>query len=137
MTDDSGDDSYMSAYSYSPPRTATALHEDDEDETIDVLDVHHEPSNTSVAEALLQDHDITRDFGKGGHSPLLMARHRSLSNVTNSTARGEHDDEATPRPSAIVGASVPTETASPTVSDYSTQSSNTTRLTSVAGSTEC
>ncbi|KAG8922364.1 hypothetical protein FRC00_007524 [Tulasnella sp. 408] len=130
----------MSAYSYSPPRTETALHgDDDDDEPLDVIDVtvRHEPSNTSVAEALLQDHDITRDFGKGAHSPLLMARQRSLSNVTNSTARGSYDQEAPPKSAAIAAVSAPTETASPTVSDYSTQSSNTTRFTSVAGSTEC
>ncbi|KAG8969069.1 hypothetical protein FRC05_001222 [Tulasnella sp. 425] len=138
VTDDSGDDSYMSAYSYSPPRTEQALHGDDDDEPLDVLDVHHETSNTSVAEALLEDHDITREFGKG-RSPLLMARNRSLSNVTTSTARGSYEQQqaATPKSSAVAAVSVPVETASPTVSDYSTQSSTTTRLTSVADSTEC
>ncbi|KAG8991258.1 hypothetical protein FRB90_001415, partial [Tulasnella sp. 427] len=141
VTDDSGDDSYMSAYSYSPPRTATALHgDDDEDESLGANHVHHhEPSSTSVAEASLEDHDIARDFGRG-HSPLVMARQRSLSNVTASTARGEFDHEVPAKNTAIAALPSPMETASPTVSDYSTHSSTTTtttRFTSVAGSTEC
>ncbi|KAG8906211.1 hypothetical protein FRB99_007356 [Tulasnella sp. 403] len=129
ITDDS-DDSYMSAYSYSPPRTEKALHGDLDDD----FEVMDDPTiNHSVAEALLQDHDITREFGK---SPLLLVRERSFSTTTTSTARGE----AEAAKAATVAVSVPVETGSPTVSDYSTRSSNTTnttRLTSAVPSPEC
>lgn len=145
LTDDS-DDSYMSAYSASPPATEKGLHGDEDDEEFEAI---HQPINGSVASVLLQDHDITRDFGKGPSPLLLLAtgRERTLSGVSNATAREEREAAKQQVQAAAAtenAVSIPVqEIASPTVSEHSTISSNTTsnstattRLTSVL-SNEC
>lgn len=115
MTDDS-DSSYMSAYSHSPSRTFHSLPGDDDDDEIDeVLG-----SGATIAEVLLQDHHVVRDQD----SPVLASvfRERSKSDATSSTA------EAANR--------LRRDGGSPTVSDYSTHSTNTTRMTSPTVSTD-
>jgi len=120
MTDDS-DSSYMSAYSHSPPRTLHSLPADDEDDDIDnVLG-----SGASVAEVLLQDHAVVRDLIRGADSPVLVSPiyERPQSATTTSTARLEMEAASLARHFQL-------DNHSPTVSDYSTGSTNTTRVTS-------
>ena len=115
----------MSAYSDSPPRREKELPDDDDK---GLRDTH---SGSSIAEVLLQDHDYGRDIHKT-HSPLLVAHERSPSSTTTATALAEAE--------AIKAVSVPVEIGSPTISDYSAQSSSavteTTRITSGAPSTK-
>ncbi|KAG9026759.1 hypothetical protein FRB95_008508 [Tulasnella sp. JGI-2019a] len=127
-TDDS--DSYMSAYSHSPPRTIHTLPDvDEDDDNVDqVLG-----SGASIAEVLLQDHEVVRNGRDYQDSPLITPsafRARTASDATASTTRLEMEA------ANALQNRFRMDTGSPTVSDFSTHSTNITRMTSPTISTE-
>lgn len=135
-------DSYMSAYSHSPPRTIQNLPDLEEDDD----DVEHVlGSGASIAEVLLQDHEVVRKGRNMQDSPLIVQedpplvtstgfRGRTSSDATASTTRLEMANTLQNRFRADAGS--PTNTGSPTISDYSTNATSMTRMTSPTVSTE-